>query len=549
MVNRKILIVEDSKLNTRILKNSLSEYGYIIDSCTKGEDAIKKICEGLLPALILMDIELEGEKDGIDTAKEILKTKDIPILFLTSNTSREIFERIKEVKNYGFIPKGIDKYILLSSIESAIKLADANEEIKLYQDICEHTLDELYIINPDTLRIISANRAARKKLGYTNEEIQNMTLLDITNEFETYKKLISSLVKSEKKEVIFEGSNQKKDGSKYPVEIRLKINKYSGKKLIVASVRDLTESRKAEEERKKREENIKLMLEAIPSTAWLISREKKILLQNNAAKEIFRTKEGHYCWESIHKIEFLEDKYRKAYEKTGIPLQGTKCYFCRADEALEKGETINRELKLKDKTWDTWWVPLGDDRYLHYATDVTKYKEMEVKLEILSLTDPLTKAYNRRYMTEKLEEEIERAKRNNSTFSIIMVDIDHFKRINDNFGHNMGDLVLQKVTEMIKNRIRKIDVLARWGGEEFLILLLDTPVDKAVVLAEELRQKLSLMEIPKVQAVTASFGVAGYCLGDNIDTLVKRADDMMYKAKREGRNKVVSLSSFSCQGF
>jgi diguanylate cyclase (GGDEF)-like protein/PAS domain S-box-containing protein len=549
VVNRKILIVEDSKLNTRILKNSLSEYGYIIDSCTKGEDAIKKICEGLLPALILMDIELEGEKDGIDTAKEILKTKDIPILFLTSNTSREIFERIKEVKNYGFIPKGIDKYILLSSIESAIKLADANEEIKLYQDICEHTLDELYIINPDTLRIISANRAARKKLGYTNEEIQNMTLLDITNEFETYKKLISSLVKSEKKEVIFEGSNQKKDGSKYPVEIRLKINKYSGKKLIVASVRDLTESRKAEEERKKREENIKLMLEAIPSTAWLISREKKILLQNNAAKEIFRTKEGHYCWESIHKIEFLEDKYRKAYEKTGIPLQGTKCYFCRADEALEKGETINRELKLKDKTWDTWWVPLGDDRYLHYATDVTKYKEMEVKLEILSLTDPLTKAYNRRYMTEKLEEEIERAKRNNSTFSIIMVDIDHFKRINDNFGHNMGDLVLQKVTEMIKNRIRKIDVLARWGGEEFLILLLDTPVDKAVVLAEELRQKLSLMEIPKVQAVTASFGVAGYCLGDNIDTLVKRADDMMYKAKREGRNKVVSLSSFSCQGF
>jgi diguanylate cyclase (GGDEF)-like protein/PAS domain S-box-containing protein len=549
VVNRKILIVEDSKLNTRILKNNLSEYGYIIDSCTKGEDAIKKICEGLLPDLILMDIELEGEKDGIDTVKEILKMKDIPILFLTSNTSREIFERIKEVKNYGFIPKGIDKYILLSSIESAIKLADANEEIKLYQDICEHTLDELYIINPDTLRIISANRAARKKLGYTNEEIQNMTLLDITNEFETYKKLISSLVKSEKKEVIFEGTNQKKDGSKYPVEIRLKINKYSGKKLIVASVRDLTESRKAEEERKKREENIKLMLEAIPSTAWLISREKKILLQNNAAKEIFRTKEGHYCWESIHKIEFLEDKYRKAYEKTGIPLQGTKCYFCRADEALEKGETINRELKLKDKTWDTWWVPLGDDRYLHYATDVTKYKEMEEKLEILSLTDPLTKAYNRRYMTEKLEEEIERAKRNNSTFSIIMVDIDHFKRINDNFGHNMGDLVLQKVTEMIKNRIRKIDVLARWGGEEFLILLLDTPVDKAVVLAEELRQKLSLMEIPKVQAVTASFGVAGYCPGDNIDTLVKKADDMMYKAKREGRNKVVSLSSFSCQGF
>lgn len=119
-----------------------------------------------------------------------------------------------------------------------------------------------------------------------------------------------------------------------------------------------------------------------------------------------------------------------------------------------------------------------------------------------------------------------------------MLDIDRFKSINDRFGHNAGDLVLKSIAEFIKNRIRKIDCLARWGGEEFVILLPDTPVDKAAVLAEELRESISKMNIPGVDRVTASFGVAGYCSEDTSDTLVQRADNMMYEAKVAGRNCV-----------
>ncbi|MBZ4688662.1 MAG: hypothetical protein PWQ96_2098, partial [Clostridia bacterium] len=180
----------------------------------------------------------------------------------------------------------------------------------------------------------------------------------------------------------------------------------------------------------------------------------------------------------------------------------------------------------------------GEDFYLHYASDVTKYKKMEEKLRLLSIIDPLTNAYNRRFFRQKLEEEIERAKRNGSKFSLIMLDIDHFKSINDRFGHNAGDLVLKSVTEMIKNRIRKIDTLARWGGEEFVILLPDTTVNNAARLAEELREKLSQMDIPGVGRVTASFGVAEYCPGENVDSLVNKADNMMYEAKAAGRNCV-----------
>jgi len=163
---------------------------------------------------------------------------------------------------------------------------------------------------------------------------------------------------------------------------------------------------------------------------------------------------------------------------------------------------------------------------------------MEEELRCLSVTDCLTNCYNRRYFVQKLEEEIERTRRTGSGFSLVMLDIDRFKSINDRFGHNAGDLVLKGIAETINNRIRKIDCLARWGGEEFVILLPDTPVDKAAVLAEELRESISKMDIPGVDRVAASFGVAGYCPGDTVDTLVNKADNMMYEAKAAGRNCV-----------
>ena len=134
--------------------------------------------------------------------------------------------------------------------------------------------------------------------------------------------------------------------------------------------------------------------------------------------------------------------------------------------------------------------------------------------------------------------EIERAKRAGSEFYLIMLDIDRFKSINDCFGHNAGDLVLKSMAELIKNRIRKIDTLARWGGEEFIILLPDTTVKNAARLAEELRESLSRMDIQGVGRVTASFGVAGYCPGDSVDSLVNKSDNMMYEAKAAGRNCV-----------
>ncbi len=135
-----------------------------------------------------------------------------------------------------------------------------------------------------------------------------------------------------------------------------------------------------------------------------------------------------------------------------------------------------------------------------------------------------------------MEEEIERFKRTGRVFSIAMLDVDKFKTINDKYGHSVGDLVLQNITDFIKKRIRKADCLARWGGEEFIILLADTPIADAGVLLEDLRLGISKIKIPNIDEFTGSFGAVGYMYGDTADMMIQKADNMMYKAKTCGRN-------------
>jgi diguanylate cyclase (GGDEF)-like protein len=121
-----------------------------------------------------------------------------------------------------------------------------------------------------------------------------------------------------------------------------------------------------------------------------------------------------------------------------------------------------------------------------------------------------------------------------------MLDIDHFKQINDRYGHDSGDKVLQNMVRLIKGRIRASDCLARWGGEEFVLLLPNTVLSDAVALSNALLEAIRLTAIHDVETVTASFGVACYRLGDSVETILLRADNQMYAAKEAGRNCVRS---------
>jgi diguanylate cyclase (GGDEF)-like protein len=152
-------------------------------------------------------------------------------------------------------------------------------------------------------------------------------------------------------------------------------------------------------------------------------------------------------------------------------------------------------------------------------------------------TDLLTGAYNRYRFTELFEIELQRVMRYGGGLALIMFDIDHFKSINDKFGHITGDMVLKEIAQLVRALIRANDVLVRWGGEEFMILVPHTG-DEATDLAEKLCVAVESHQFPQVPAVTASFGVSAYARGDTLETLYARTDEALYRAKNQGRNRV-----------
>jgi diguanylate cyclase (GGDEF)-like protein len=173
------------------------------------------------------------------------------------------------------------------------------------------------------------------------------------------------------------------------------------------------------------------------------------------------------------------------------------------------------------------------------------HKELLVtkeELDSLYVRDKLTGLYNRVKIDEVLEGEMKRFKRYNIPFSLILVDIDYFKKLNDSYGHLLGDKILQQFAQKLQENIRATDFIARWGGEEFLIVLPETDEAKAFVLAEKLRKEIENCSFEGL-SMSASFGVASYDEIQSQDQLLHNADIALYEAKNQGRNKVICFES------
>lgn len=163
---------------------------------------------------------------------------------------------------------------------------------------------------------------------------------------------------------------------------------------------------------------------------------------------------------------------------------------------------------------------------------------MQAELERLATTDTLTGIRNRRAFDEQLALELTRARRYGSKLALILLDIDHFKRINDRHGHQVGDRVLVDLARLVGGRLRASEVFARWGGEEFIVLAPNTDAEDAAHLAEEIHARVAIHDFPEVGRVTVSLGVTQYAPDDTTDSLWKRADTALYRAKAGGRNRV-----------
>lgn len=174
-----------------------------------------------------------------------------------------------------------------------------------------------------------------------------------------------------------------------------------------------------------------------------------------------------------------------------------------------------------------------------HATSLENDLEKKLReITIMSITDSLTGIYNRRKFTESLFHEVENAKKHGTILSLIMFDVDFFKEVNDTFGHDYGDIVLVSLTGIIRKILLLNSIFARWGGDEFAILLPDVDIDAAIRLAETSRQEIHRYFSNNRKEVSCSFGVSSLLPEDDVKSFLVRADNALYEAKKCGRNSV-----------
>ena len=214
------------------------------------------------------------------------------------------------------------------------------------------------------------------------------------------------------------------------------------------------------------------------------------------------------------------------------------------------GETF-KGCTVRAVAFDYIKFPVDNQELVVRVRNMLKIKELRDKLKTLSTTDELTGLHNRRYLLERMEQEISRAKRYTTPLSLLLFDLDFFKVVNDIYGYEWGDVLLRSIADKLKQLIRKEDILTRYGDEEFIVVLPNTSEDNAFLFAERFRKDIEKMEfIPAGEEerhpITISGGIATFpCLPDteeDANTIIRYAEHALYNAKKRGKNKIVQFS-------
>ena len=382
-------------------------------------------------------------------------------------------------------------------------------------------------------RIVEANRQMEEILGRTRAEIVGAAVVDFVAP--AWRDMVSRRVQTPE-DTRVELAFVRPDGSEVFVSGLAHPCVYQGRPMRVAAYRDITLEKRAEEVLRNVGAYNRSLIEVSLDPLVTISPDGKITDVNDATIQATGLPRSLLIG-SDFSVYFTEpDKARAGYQ-----------------EVFAKGFVADYPLCLRHVSGRTRDVLYNASVYRNArgevagvfaaARDITELKKLERELERQAHIDLLTDLNNRRYFMELAEQELARSRRHGEPLSLLMMDLDNFKRVNDTYGHDIGDAALQKLSEVCRDTFRGIDIAGRLGGEEFAALLPETSADQAVEVAERLRQAVEgaavKLEDGSLIHFTVSIGVAGFGAKDEkIETVLKRADAALYKAKNSGRNRV-----------
>ncbi|SEF79693.1 sensor domain-containing diguanylate cyclase [Marinobacterium lutimaris] len=420
---------------------------------------------------------------------------------------------------------------------------DAETRLLRYREIV-NVSDELLAMLGTDYRYRQVNRRHLDYLGLSREEIEGHHVKDLygQQEFEReIKPFVDRIAEGERivqeKWIEFSGL-----GKRF-IRVTGKPVIASGDRIdtVAISMVDLTARRESEEALSLSEARFRVLSDNLPQGLFEADSRGRILYANRRCREIFgrdlRDLDDENWVNSLQE----QDRQRVTDSWRNCIAAAEGHWACQARLLTETGE--QRWVAFSARRYQG--TGQGDQRYIGTLRDITEETRSRELLERknselarLSTTDMLTGLSNRANIEQLLEKEVHRFERYGSCCAVIMMDVDHFKAVNDTCGHAVGDEVLRRVGKLLTQSTRRSDHAGRWGGEEFLVVCSHSTAEGARQLAENLRQKIAATEFPVIGEKTCSFGVAAIRPGDSAREMLARADDALYRAKHAGRNRV-----------
>jgi diguanylate cyclase (GGDEF)-like protein/PAS domain S-box-containing protein len=412
----------------------------------------------------------------------------------------------------------------------------------IYPALFQKLPDGVFLIDPQTSRILDCNEAALRQVGMARVEVLDQSVLSLQKDVvgaEQWASIAQAIRNIDG--FIFIGAHRHKNGAEVPVEVHTSAFTFDGQEYFLSVARNITERVALENDLDSRDVQLRFALSDASDGLWDWN------LQTNEV--FFSPQLNRMLGYGPHEMKptlatWLDNLHPEDAQGVRTNLE---------DHLQGRRERYVAEYRLRNRNGHYLWVhdrgrvcsrdAQGQPtRVVGMVQNITDRKQLELTLQNIASHDPLTGLLNRHECDQVLGRQLDLCRRLKVPMGLCVFDLDHFKQVNDQFGHAVGDKVLQQVAQTIAIQLRTTDYLFRWGGEEFLLVCTDTPLNELLLLAEKLRECVAQMVWEHAgvrQVITCSFGVASFPdhAGD-VENLFIAADSALYRAKSLGRNRV-----------